>query len=149
MYELQCQTPREKKIWIETIQAAVKQCPEDDDEDEGGIASSGQDLASQGEEERQRKIREAQEIKTRQLISTLREKDRQLASMLEDKMGTFCELVELLANNEDGTNTWILLGSETGPPKYGHLVEHGFQTPQARETLSQVKKKKKSHVPRS
>lgn len=125
MYELQCQNPREKRIWIDTIQAAVKQCPEDE---EGNV--------SEGEE--QRKIREAQEIKTRQLIGNLKEKDRQLSTLLEEKMATFCELVELLANNEDSTNTWLLLGSENGPPKYSHLVEHGFQTTQAKETLTQV-----------
>lgn len=130
MYELQCQTPREKRIWIETIRAAVEQCPEDDEEDG--------DLVSQGREEELRKIREAQEIKTRQLIGSLREKDRQLAALLEDKMSTFCELVELLANNEDSTNTWAMLGSEAGPPKYNHLVEQGFQSQQARDTLAQV-----------
>ena len=129
MYELQCQTPREKRIWIETIRAAVEQCPEDDEE--------GGDLVSQGEEE-QRKIREAQEIKTRQLIGSLREKDRHLAALLEDKMATFCELVELLANNEDSTSTWAMLGSDSGPPKYTHLVEHGFQSQAARDTLAQV-----------
>ena len=126
MYELQCQTPREKRVWIDTIRAAVEQCPEDEEGD-----------VSEGEEE-QRKIREAQDIKTRQLVGVLRDKDRQLASLLEDKMATFCELVELLANNEDSTNSWVLLGSESGPPKYGHLVEHGFHSPQARETLTQV-----------
>ena len=57
MYELQCQNPREKRIWIDTIRAAVEQCPEDE---EGNV--------SEGEE--QRKIREAQDIKTRQLIAT-------------------------------------------------------------------------------
>lgn len=126
MYELQCQTPREKRVWIDTIRAAVEQCPEDEEGD-----------VSEGEEE-QRKIREAQDIKTRQLVGVLRDKDRQLASLLEDKMATFCELVELLANNEDSTNSWVLLGSESGPPKYGHLVEHGFHSPQARETLTQA-----------
>ncbi len=56
MYELQCQNPREKRIWIDTIRAAVEQCPEDEEGD-----------VSEGEE--QRKIREAQDIKTRQLIA--------------------------------------------------------------------------------
>lgn len=126
MYELQCQNPREKRIWIDTIRAAVEQCPEEDEE--GNV--------SEGEE--QRKIREAQDIKTRQLIGNLREKDRQLGTLLEEKMATFCELVELLANNEDSTNTWLLFGSENGPPKYSHLVEHGFQSVQAKETLNQV-----------
>ncbi|XP_045031309.1 rho guanine nucleotide exchange factor 28 isoform X5 [Daphnia magna] len=125
MYELQCQNPREKRIWIDTIRAAVEQCPEDE---EGNV--------SEGEE--QRKIREAQDIKTRQLIATLREKDRQLASLLEEKMATFCELVELLANNEDSTSSWLLLGSDSAPPKYSHLVEQGFQSVQAKETLSQA-----------
>ena len=91
---------------------------------------------SEGEE--QRKIREAQDIKTRQLIGTLRDKDRQLGALLEEKMATFCELVELLANNEDSTSSWLLLGSDSAPPKYSHLVEQGFQTAQAKETLSQV-----------
>ncbi len=91
---------------------------------------------SEGEE--QRKIREAQDIKTRQLIGTLRDKDRQLGALLEEKMATFCELVELLANNEDSTSSWLLLGSDSAPPKYSHLVEHGFQSAQAKETLSQV-----------
>ncbi|XP_046439532.1 A-kinase anchor protein 13-like isoform X4 [Daphnia pulex] len=125
MYELQCQNPREKRIWIDTIRAAVEQCPEDE---EGNV--------SEGEE--QRKIREAQDIKTRQLIATLREKDRQLGSLLEEKMATFCELVELLANNEDSTSSWLLLGSDSAPPKYSHLVEQGFQSAQAKETLSQA-----------
>ncbi|KAI9556440.1 hypothetical protein GHT06_016228 [Daphnia sinensis] len=125
MYELQCQNPREKRVWIDTIRAAVEQCPEDE---EGNV--------SEGEE--QRKIREAQDIKTRQLIATLREKDRQLGSLLEEKMATFCELVELLANNEDSTSSWLLLGSDSAPPKYSHLVEQGFQSVQAKETLSQA-----------
>ncbi|XP_059350946.1 LOW QUALITY PROTEIN: rho guanine nucleotide exchange factor 28-like [Daphnia carinata] len=125
MYELQCQNPREKRIWIDTIRAAVEQCPEDE---EGNV--------SEGEE--QRKIREAQDIKTRQLIGTLRDKDRQLGALLEEKMATFCELVELLANNEDSTSSWLLLGSDSAPPKYSHLVEQGFQSVQAKETLSQA-----------
>jgi len=123
MYELQCQTPREKKLWIDTIRSAVEQCPEDEEE-----------TVSEGEE--QRKIREAQEIKTKQLITALKDKDRQLAVLLEDKMSAFCELVELLANNEDSTHTWPLLGSDSAPPKYGHLLEHGFHSPAAKETLS-------------
>ncbi|EFX60563.1 hypothetical protein DAPPUDRAFT_276769 [Daphnia pulex] len=51
MYELQCQIPREKRIWIDTIRAAVEQCPEDE---EGNV--------SEGEE--QRKIREVQQTAT-------------------------------------------------------------------------------------
>ena len=78
MYELKIQNSREKRIWIDTIRAAVEKGPEDE---EGNV--------SEGEE--QRKIREAQDIKTRQLIATLREKDRQLGSLLEEKMATFCE----------------------------------------------------------
>lgn len=126
MYELQCQSPREKRIWIDTIRSAVEQCPEEDD---GGDASEG---------EEQKKIREAQEIKIRQLIAKLRDRDRQLAAVLEDKMATFCELVDLLANNEDGASSWLLLGSDVAPPKYAHLVEHGFQAPQAKEALTQA-----------
>ena len=105
--------------------AGVEQCPEDEDE-----------AMSEGEE--QRKIREAQDIKIKQLIGTLKEKDRQLAALLEDKMATFCELVELLSNNEDSTNSWTLLGSDSAPPKYGQLLEHGFHSPEAKETLSHV-----------
>ena len=113
--------------------AAVEECPEDED----GAVSEG--------EEEQRKIREAQEIKTQQLIAALKEKDRQLALLLEDKMTTFCELVELLANNEDSTSTWALLGSDTQPPKYSHLLEHGFHSPAAKETLSHVTAPSLSH----
>ena len=130
MYELQCQTPREKKLWIDTIRAAVEECPEDGEE---GAVSEG--------EEEQRKIREAQDMKTQQLIGALKDKDRQLAALLEDKMTTFCELVELLANNEDSTSTWALLGSHSQPPqppKYSHLLDHGFHSPAAKETLSQA-----------
>ena len=49
---------------------------------------------SEGEE--QRKIREAQAIKVKQLIGALKDKDRQLAALLEEKMATFCELVRVL-----------------------------------------------------
>lgn len=104
----------------------MEECPEDED----GPVSEG--------EEEQRKIREAQDMKTQQLIAALKEKDRQLALLLEDKMITFCELVELLANNEDSTSTWAMLGSESQPPKYGHLLEYGFHSPAAKETLSHV-----------
>lgn len=103
----------------------MEQCPEDEEE-----------VVSEGEE--RRKIREAQAIKVKQLINALKDKDQLLAAILEDKMATFCELVELLANNEDGTAAWSLLGSSSAPPKYAHLLEQGFHSVQARETLSQV-----------
>ena len=106
--------------------AAVEQCPEDEEES----------LVSEGEEKR--KIREAQAIKVKQLIGSLKDKDRQLAAVLEDKMSTFCELVELLANNEDGAS-WNLFGSESATPKYGHLLEQGFHSAEAKQMLAQVR----------
>ena len=115
------------KLCLALNSAAVEQCPEDEEES-----------VSEGEE--QRKIREAQAIKVKQLIGTLKDKDRQLASTLEEKMATFCELIELLANNEDGTTSWNVLGSENAPPKYSQLLEQGFHSPEAKQTLSQVRK---------
>jgi hypothetical protein len=41
MYELQCQNPREKRIWIDTIRAAVEQCPEDE---EGNVSGRSKRL---------------------------------------------------------------------------------------------------------
>jgi hypothetical protein len=41
MYELKIQNSREKRIWIDTIRAAMEQCPEDE---EGNVSGRSKRL---------------------------------------------------------------------------------------------------------
>nr|CAH0107046.1 unnamed protein product [Daphnia galeata] len=88
MYELKIQNSREKRIWIDTIRAAMEQCPEDE---EGN-----------------------------------------------GKGSTIGQFVWKRKWPHSANSSWLLLGSDSAPPKYSHLVEQGFQSAQAKETLSQA-----------
>lgn len=86
MFEFECQHPKDKKIWLESIREAIDQCP--DEEDMGDNSSENS------------KLQEANSEKIREILGILQHKDKDLARICEDKMNAVTELLELLGNDE-------------------------------------------------
>ncbi|XP_013406423.1 rho guanine nucleotide exchange factor 28 isoform X17 [Lingula anatina] len=75
MYEFVCKSGEERKQMINIVSAAIRNCPEEDD-DEG--------VPSESEEER--KIREARAQKVRECLSFLQRSQDQIRELLKDRL---------------------------------------------------------------
>ncbi|KAF0298732.1 Rho guanine nucleotide exchange factor 18 [Amphibalanus amphitrite] len=97
MYEMDCTMPRDKRIWMESISEAVKQCPYDSVD-----ANDGEEARAQSE---------AQLTQVRQLSKLLKDKDLQMALLCEEKLRIQADIVELI--QPDDQRLQAALGSMT------------------------------------
>ncbi|XP_043191146.1 rho guanine nucleotide exchange factor 18-like isoform X2 [Amphibalanus amphitrite] len=117
MYEMDCTMPRDKRIWMESISEAVKQCPYDSVD-----ANDGEEARAQSE---------AQLTQVRQLSKLLKDKDLQMALLCEEKLRIQADIVELI--QPDDQRLQAALGSMTF--SCTHLVDDGLEPTEARQML--------------
>ncbi|CRL03267.1 CLUMA_CG016484, isoform A [Clunio marinus] len=82
MYELKVQNPKDKNVWIQSIRAAVVDCPADDSKADESMTA----------DQKQRNIDEKQAT-IRELIGKMRQKDFEQAIVLEEKIALHLELL--------------------------------------------------------
>ncbi|XP_022175854.1 rho guanine nucleotide exchange factor 18 isoform X2 [Myzus persicae] len=115
LFELKVHVPKHLDVWINSIQSAVKECPEEEDF---------------SFEESQRQL-ETKKNNIREIVGVLRQKDKEQAQILEEKMGL---QLKLLAS----------AGVENLPietPSYCHLVtEHQDSEKIRKEVMNAIQK---------
>ncbi|XP_058836765.1 rho guanine nucleotide exchange factor 18 isoform X2 [Topomyia yanbarensis] len=97
MFELKVQSPKDKNVWIQSIRAAVIDCPSDESETEDYMtAEQRQKLL----DAKQANIREIISMGTTELEGKMRQKDFEQAILLEEKIAL---QLSLLLDNEHNT----------------------------------------------
>ncbi|XP_055538774.1 rho guanine nucleotide exchange factor 18 isoform X3 [Wyeomyia smithii] len=97
MFELKVQSPKDKNVWIQSIRAAVLDCPSDESEAEDYMtAEQRQKLI----DAKQANIREIISMGTTELEGKMRQKDFEQAILLEEKIAL---QLSLLLDNEHNT----------------------------------------------
>uniref|UniRef100_A0A182U336 DH domain-containing protein n=1 Tax=Anopheles melas TaxID=34690 RepID=A0A182U336_9DIPT len=86
MYELKVQNPKDKNVWIQSIRAAVIDCPSDESEAEDYMSM-----------EQRQKIIDLKQANMREIICKMRQKDFEQAILLEEKIAL---QLSLLLDNE-------------------------------------------------
>lgn len=86
MYELKVQNPKDKNVWIQSIRAAVIDCPSDESETEDYMSL-----------EQRQKIIDLKQANIREIICKMRQKDFEQAILLEEKIAL---QLSLLLDNE-------------------------------------------------
>ncbi|XP_049289616.1 rho guanine nucleotide exchange factor 18 isoform X2 [Anopheles funestus] len=86
MYELKVQNPKDKNVWIQSIRAAVIDCPSDESETEDYMSI-----------EQRQKIIDLKQANIREIICKMRQKDFEQAILLEEKIAL---QLSLLLDNE-------------------------------------------------
>uniref|UniRef100_A0A182QXC4 DH domain-containing protein n=1 Tax=Anopheles farauti TaxID=69004 RepID=A0A182QXC4_9DIPT len=86
MYELKVQNPKDKNVWIQSIRAAVLDCPSDESETEDYMSM-----------EQRQKIIDLKQANIREIICKMRQKDFEQAILLEEKIAL---QLSLLLDNE-------------------------------------------------
>uniref|UniRef100_A0AAG5DK59 DH domain-containing protein n=1 Tax=Anopheles atroparvus TaxID=41427 RepID=A0AAG5DK59_ANOAO len=86
MYELKVQNPKDKNVWIQSIRAAVIDCPSDESETEDYMSM-----------EHRQKIIDLKQANIREIICKMRQKDFEQAILLEEKIAL---QLSLLLDNE-------------------------------------------------
>ncbi|XP_058124282.1 rho guanine nucleotide exchange factor 18 isoform X2 [Anopheles coustani] len=86
MYELKVQNPKDKNVWIQSIRAAVIDCPSDESETEDYMSM-----------EHRQKMIDLKQANIREIICKMRQKDFEQAILLEEKIAL---QLSLLLDNE-------------------------------------------------
>ncbi|XP_062553171.1 uncharacterized protein LOC134218258 isoform X2 [Armigeres subalbatus] len=86
MFELKVQNPKDKNVWIQSIRAAVLDCPSDESEVEDYMTA-----------EQRQKLIDAKQANIREIICKMRQKDFEQAILLEEKIAL---QLSLLLDNE-------------------------------------------------
>ncbi|XP_065086178.1 rho guanine nucleotide exchange factor 18 isoform X3 [Ochlerotatus camptorhynchus] len=89
MFELKVQNPKDKNVWIQSIRAAVLDCPSDESEVEDYMTA-----------EQRQKLIDAKQANIREIICKMRQKDFEQAILLEEKIAL---QLSLLLDNEHNT----------------------------------------------
>ncbi|XP_058465262.1 rho guanine nucleotide exchange factor 18 isoform X3 [Malaya genurostris] len=89
MFELKVQSPKDKNVWIQSIRAAVIDCPSDESEAEDYMTA-----------EQRQKLLDAKQANIREIICKMRQKDFEQAILLEEKIAL---QLSLLLDNEHNT----------------------------------------------
>ncbi|XP_052861624.1 rho guanine nucleotide exchange factor 18 [Anopheles cruzii] len=96
MYELKVQNPKDKNVWIQSIRAAVIDCPSDESETEDYMSMEQRQKMI---DLKQANIREIISLGTTELEGKMRQKDFEQAIMLEEKIAL--QLSLLLGNEQN------------------------------------------------
>uniref|UniRef100_A0A182WIZ1 DH domain-containing protein n=1 Tax=Anopheles minimus TaxID=112268 RepID=A0A182WIZ1_9DIPT len=94
MYELKVQNPKDKNVWIQSIRAAVIDCPSDESETEDYMSIEQRQKII---DLKQANIREIISLGTTELEGKMRQKDFEQAILLEEKIAL---QLSLLLDNE-------------------------------------------------
>uniref|UniRef100_A0AAG5DLL7 DH domain-containing protein n=1 Tax=Anopheles atroparvus TaxID=41427 RepID=A0AAG5DLL7_ANOAO len=94
MYELKVQNPKDKNVWIQSIRAAVIDCPSDESETEDYMSMEHRQKII---DLKQANIREIISLGTTELEGKMRQKDFEQAILLEEKIAL---QLSLLLDNE-------------------------------------------------
>ncbi|XP_050073416.1 rho guanine nucleotide exchange factor 18 isoform X1 [Anopheles maculipalpis] len=94
MYELKVQNPKDKNVWIQSIRAAVIDCPSDESETEDYMSLEQRQKII---DLKQANIREIISLGTTELEGKMRQKDFEQAILLEEKIAL---QLSLLLDNE-------------------------------------------------
>ncbi|XP_055632071.1 rho guanine nucleotide exchange factor 18 isoform X3 [Toxorhynchites rutilus septentrionalis] len=89
MFELKVQNPKDKNVWIQSIRAAVLDCPSDESEAEDYMTA-----------EQRQKLIDAKQANIREIICKMRQKDFEQAILLEEKIAL---QLSLLLDNDHNT----------------------------------------------
>ncbi|XP_038121715.1 rho guanine nucleotide exchange factor 18 isoform X5 [Culex quinquefasciatus] len=112
MFELKVQNPKDKNVWIQSIRAAVLDCPSDESEVEDYMtAEQRQKLI----DAKQANIREIISMGTTELEGKMRQKDFEQAILLEEKIAL---QLSLLLDNEHNSD-------QLGPTVEAFISQYG------------------------
>ncbi|XP_053684029.1 rho guanine nucleotide exchange factor 18 [Sabethes cyaneus] len=104
MFELKVQSPKDKNVWIQSIRAAVLDCPSDESEAEDYMTA-----------EQRQKLIDAKQANIREIICKMRQKDFEQAILLEEKIAL---QLSLLLDNEHNTE-------QLGPTVEAFIAQYG------------------------
>ncbi|EAT34249.1 AAEL013487-PA [Aedes aegypti] len=104
MFELKVQNPKDKNVWIQSIRAAVLDCPSDESEVEDYMTA-----------EQRQKLIDAKQANIREIICKMRQKDFEQAILLEEKIAL---QLSLLLDNEHNTE-------QLGPTVEAFIANYG------------------------
>ncbi|KAL1400826.1 hypothetical protein pipiens_007110, partial [Culex pipiens pipiens] len=105
MFELKVQNPKDKNVWIQSIRAAVLDCPSDESEVEDYMTA-----------EQRQKLIDAKQANIREIICKMRQKDFEQAILLEEKIAL---QLSLLLDNEHHNS------DQLGPTVEAFISQYG------------------------